>query len=68
MSQRKGGERMEELKVIRSQIEGMKAWVKTVDDIEELKRLLKGSIQEVEVALDRLQKRIERMLLRLRKN
>ncbi|RLG19667.1 hypothetical protein DRN74_06500 [Candidatus Micrarchaeota archaeon] len=59
---------MEELKVIRSQIEGMKAWVKTVDDIEELKRLLKGSIQEVEVALDRLQKRIERMLLRLRKN
>jgi len=59
---------MEELKVIRSQIEGMKVWIKTVNDVEELRRLLKGSIQEVEVALDRLEKKVERMLLRLRKN
>lgn len=35
---------MEELKVIRSQVEGMKTWIKTVGDIKELKRLLKGSI------------------------
>ena len=59
---------MEELKVIRSQIKGMKVWIKTVNDVEELRRLLKGSIQEVEVALDRLEKKVERMLLRLRKN
>jgi len=59
---------MEELRVIRSQIEGMKVWIKTVNDVEELRRLLKGSIQEVEVALDRLEKKVERMLLRLRKD
>ena len=59
---------MEELKVIRSQIEDMKVWIKTVNDVEELRRLLKGSIQGVEVALDRLEKKVERMLLRLRKN
>ena len=59
---------MEELKVIRSQIEGMKVWIKTVNDVEELRRLLKGSIQGVEVALDRLEKKVERMLLRLRKS
>jgi len=59
---------MEELKVIRSQIEDMKVWIKTVNDVEELRRLLKGSIQGVEVALDRLEKKVERMLLRLRKS
>ena len=49
-----------ELSVIKSQLNGMRVWLEQVDDLEELKRLMKGAVVEIEEALGRLESKLQR--------
>jgi len=54
MEKRDSLERKKRIRIIKSQLLAMKTWLEEVDDLEELKRLLRGAIWECEMALEYL--------------